>query len=158
MTNTALIQEATTARFELEVTIAASREQVWDAVVKRPNEWWISELRIVPGDSEVILEPTAGGRMIERNDAGGSLLWFEVIAVEPQRSLNLQGALAPPFGGPSQAFLLIELEDADGATTVKMTNSLHGRIDEATLPSMRDGWRMLLENGLKAVVETGTRK
>lgn len=155
---TAMIRETTSARFELEVTVQAPRERVWEALVRQPDGWWISELRVVPGDSELTLDPVAGGRMIERNADGASLLWFTVIAIEPPRSINLEGALAPPFGGPSQAFLLIELEERDGATVVKMTNSLHGHVEESMLPQMEGGWRMLLENGIKAFVETGQRR
>jgi len=38
-----------------------------------------------------------------------------------------------------------------------MTNSMHGVVDEALLASTEAGWRMLLEKGLKAFVETGRR-
>lgn len=156
-TTAAKILNASAARIELEVPIDASAAKVWKTIVERPDEWWISELRCVPGVSKVHFDATAGGALVERNENGGSLLWFTVIAVEPTRSLNLAGAIAPPFGGPCQAFLLIELEENDGATVVKMTNSLHGHVNEQSLPEIEGGWRMLLENGLKRVVETGSR-
>lgn len=153
MTTAAKTLPASAAKIELEVRIEAPREAVWRAVVERPNDWWIAELRCVSADSRILFEPRAGGSFLEEDDRGASLLWFTVIAIEPERSVNLAGALAPPFGGPSQAFLLIELHEADGATVVRMTNSLHGHIDEASLPEMESGWRMLLENGLKRLVE-----
>jgi len=145
------------ARIELEVSIEAPADRVWSAIVEEPDAWWVSELRCVPGDSTIVFEPRAGGTLVEQNDAGASLLWFTVIAIEPGRSLNLAGAIAPPFGGPSSAFLLIELEAADGATRVRMTNSMHGHVKEDALPMIESGWRHLLENGIKRLVESGQR-
>ncbi len=158
MTATAAkILEARAARIELEVPIEAPIDRVWQAIVDQPDAWWVSELRCVPGASKIVLDARAGGSLIEQNDKGGSLLWFTVIAVDPPRSINFAGAIAPPFGGPCQAFLLLELEERDGTTLVKMTNSLHGHVNEETLPQIEGGWRLLLENGLKKVVETGQR-
>ena len=158
MTATAAkILEASAARIELEVSIEAPIDDVWRTVVDQPDAWWISELRCVPGGSKVRLDARAGGQLIEQNDIGGSLLWFTVIAVEPPRSINFAGAIAPPFGGPCNAFLLLELEERDGGTVVKMTNSLHGYVNEAVLPEIESGWRLLLETGLKRVAETGQR-
>ncbi len=156
-TTAAKILEASAARIELEVPIEASIDKVWRAIIEQPDAWWVSELRCVPGGSKVTLDARAGGSLVEQNDSGGSLLWFTVIAVEPPRSINFAGAIAPPFGGPCQAFLLLELEERDGVTVVKMTNSLHGHVNEETLPQIEGGWRLLLEKGLKRVVENGQR-
>ena len=156
-TTAARILEASAARIELEVSIEAPIDKVWRTVIDQPDAWWVSELRCVPGASKIVLDARAGGNLVEQNDSGASLLWFTVIAVEPPRSINLAGAIAPPFGGPCQAFLLLELEERDGITVVKMTNSLHGHVNEKTLPDIEGGWRLLLENGLKRVVETGQR-
>ena len=158
MTATAAkILEASAARIELEVLIEAPIDRVWRAIVDQPDAWWVSELRCVPGGSKVVLDARAGGALVEQNESGASLLWFTVIAVEPPRSINFAGAIAPPFGGPCQAFLLLELEERDGVTVVSMTNSLHGHVDETMLPGIESGWKLLLENGLKRLVETGQR-
>ena len=34
-----------------------------------------------------------------------------------------------------------------------MTYSMHGLVDEAQLPEMESGWRLLFEQGLKRVAE-----
>ena len=153
----AKILESSAARFELEVSINAPQEAVWKAIIERPNAWWIADLRCVPGGSTVTLDPRAGGHLVESGPNGASLLWFTVIAIEPIRSINLSGAIAPPFGGPCQSFLLIELEESDGVTRVCMTNSMHGHVSEAMLPEIESGWRMLLEDGIKALVEGETK-
>ncbi|MCR9247321.1 MAG: SRPBCC domain-containing protein [bacterium] len=156
MTTSALPLPAAAARLELEVSIAAPRDRVWQLVIDRPNDWWISELRCVGPDSTVAFEPgpRAGAALVEHNANGSSLLWFTILALEPQRSLNLAGAIAPPFGGPCQAFLYLELADQGDGTVVRLTNSLHGHITESALQEMQGGWQMLLERGLKARAET----
>ncbi|MEM7203395.1 MAG: SRPBCC domain-containing protein [Planctomycetota bacterium] len=153
MPNPALALKTSAARLELQVSINAPRERVWQLVIDRPNDWWVADLRCVAADSTVTLEPRAGGHLIEQGADGGSLLWFTVIAVEPQRSLNLAGSLAPPFGGPCQVFLHLQLEEHDGGTLVRLTNSLHGHIDDASLPQMAEGWHLLLTKGLKTAAE-----
>lgn len=152
----AQILPARAARLELEIDIQAPLERVWKAVIEEPDAWWCAEMRCVPDGSKIALEPRAGGHFVEANDRGGSLLWFTVIAVDPPRSINLAGSLAPPFGGPSGAFLLIELEETEAGTKVKMTNTLHGHVDEDSLPQMDGGWRMLLK-GLRDHVQKTAR-
>lgn len=78
-----------------------------------------------------------------------------MIAVEPGRSLNLAGSLAPAFGGPASTYVLIRLEEREGGTAVSTTNALHGHVDETMLPEIESGWTMLLQKGLEPVVETG---
>jgi uncharacterized protein YndB with AHSA1/START domain len=50
------------ARIELEVVVDAPRDAVWSAIVERPDEWWVPELRSV-GDSTVVLDARAGGTL-----------------------------------------------------------------------------------------------
>ena len=149
----ATIQDARVARIELEIPVDAPVERVWATLLEEPDAWWVSDLRCVPGPSRVELEPQAGGHLVERGEEGGSLLWFTVTAVEPLRSLNLAGTLSPPFGGPCQTCLLIRLEADGEGTLMRMTYSMHGLVDEAQLPEMESGWRLLFEQGLKRVAE-----
>jgi len=145
--------DCSSARIELETLVAASPAKVWQTITERPNEWWVSDMRCVSADSTVTLDARAGGSLAETSPDGASLLWFTVISVEPGRSLNLSGMVAPPFGGPYQGCLLIQLEEVDGGTLVKFTNSMFGRIDEAALPHIDSGWRLLLDGGIKACAE-----
>lgn len=153
MAESTLQLSAGAARYVLEVSIAAPREHVWHVLTERPDDWWVADMRCVPGDSKLTLEPRAGGSLVEESHSGGSLLWYTVLAVEPGSSINLAGALAPPYGGPCQTFLWIELDEQDGRTIVRTTHSLHGHSSESTLEEMESGWRLLLEQGLKATAE-----
>jgi hypothetical protein len=127
-------QDCFSARVELETLVAAPASKVGQTIVKRSNDWWIADMRCVSADSTVSLLAEAGGALIEASPSGASLLWFTVSAVEPKRSLNLVGMVAPPFGGPDQGCLLIQLE-------------------EAALPHIDAGWRLLLDGGIKACAE-----
>ena len=149
--------ETSAARLEVEVSIEASPEQTWGALVGATDAWWPRELRCVSSTSRMVLEPRAGGTLLEEDTDGGSLLWFQVIAVEPGRSLNLQGSLAPPYGGPADTFLLLRVEEHGAGSQVHLTYSLHGHLDPATLPGTRQDWMMLLEQGLKGYVEGAGR-
>ncbi len=147
--------DAAAATYELQIRVDAPTERVWEIVTERPDEWWVDDLRCVPGGSEMILDARAGGTLVERSPGGGSLLWFTVLAVEPGRALHLTGSLAPPYGGPAQTYLWLALEEDGEATVVRMTHSLHGYVAEGSLAEMESGWRLLLEKGLKPAVEGG---
>ncbi len=140
------------ARYDLEILIDAPRDHVWSTLIQRPNDWWIADMRCVAADATIALDAQAGGALVERAADGGELLWGTVLAIQPRQSLNLASAIAPPFGGPCQTYLLIELLDQGSATVVRMTHSLHGHFGDETIPQMKDGWRLLLE-GLKATAE-----
>ncbi|MDA1267006.1 MAG: SRPBCC domain-containing protein [Planctomycetota bacterium] len=143
------------ATVKVQVTIDASAERVWETLTREPDAWWIQDLRCVAAPSRLSLDLRAGGALAETNDAGASLLWFHVIAIEPGRSLNLAGSLAPPYWGPAGTFLLIELSEEDGATSVGFTTSLFGHVGAGLADEIGSGWQQLLDRGLKPYIETG---
>lgn len=151
------VLSSSAARIELEVPVEAPPAEVWRALVERPDAWWIDDLRCLAQPSRVELELRAGGRLFETGADGAELLWFHLIAIEPGRSLNLAGTIAPPFGGPCQTCLLVRLEPTAGGTLVRMTSSMHGHVEEPMLAELETGWRALLERGLKALLEDGRR-
>lgn len=155
MTQAPTMLSDTAARLEVELSIRAPRERVWQLLCTRADDWWIPDFRCVGPDSEIRLEARAGGCLAEFGKGGDSLLWFQVIAVQAPQSLNLAGDLAPPYGGPCRTLLLIELEEQGKDTTLRITNTLHGHISESSLPQIRDGWEMIFSQGLKALAEAG---
>jgi hypothetical protein len=85
------------------------------------------------------------------NDAGA--LWYTVLVVEPPEVLELAGHLTPSFGGPATTTVRLTLREEAGATVVKIEDALFGRVDEHTVPRVREGWRALIGKGLKSHVE-----
>lgn len=157
MPTAAQMMPASAARLELEVLIEAPKEKVWTTLSTDFDGWWASGLRCVSPDSRMKADLRAGGTVVEEDDSGAGILWFHVIQVSPGDSVNLAGAIAPPWGGPLGAFLHIQLEEEGSNTRVKVTNSMHGHVDESSLPEIEGGWRYLFEEGLKPYVETGER-
>ncbi|MEM7164705.1 MAG: SRPBCC domain-containing protein [Planctomycetota bacterium] len=138
----------------LEIPIQASRENVWRALVDETGNWWREDFLVTKGDNRRFqLEPHVGGRLYEETDSGAGLLWFTVTAIEPQKSLNLAGHIAPPWGGPATSQLSFQLEDHDGGTLVKFHDYLFGVVSEAMQQAMTDGWKLLLEDGWKSYAE-----
>ncbi|MFT5052832.1 MAG: hypothetical protein ACI8QZ_004270 [Chlamydiales bacterium] len=155
-TTAARMLESRAAILELALTIEAPTEHVWKAMIEESDAWWDADLRCVAAASKLSLDPHAGGRLIEANADGGSLLWFTVVAVEAGVSLYLVGHVAPPFGGPYTTCLFLRLESLGSRTVLHITNSRFGVVDEAPLASVETGWLMLFWDGLKAHVERAT--
>jgi len=146
---------ATTAQVRVanviaELTIDAPPERVWQAMVEEAPEWWLPEFYTMKG-ARFIIEPHVGGRAYEDAGDGNGLVWFNVIGVDPPRSLHLSGFLYPPYTGPAVTLVNITLEANDkGGTNFKLSDSLLGIFDEDELTH---GWPYLFDSGLKAYVE-----
>jgi hypothetical protein len=80
-----------------------------------------------------------------------------VMALDPQRSVDLVGHLAARYGGPATSLLHIELvpAEADGSCLLKLTDSVFGRIGPELRASLTSGWQAIVGDGLVAHVEKG---
>ncbi|WNG51382.1 SRPBCC domain-containing protein [Archangium minus] len=142
------------ARVEVEVTVGAPRERVWRALVEETSQWWPKDFYVGRAPKGFVIEARPGGRVYEDwgNEAGA--LWYTVLVVEPLEVLELAGHLTPGFGGPATTTVRLTLRDEGGKTVVKVEDSVFGRVDEHTVPRLREGWRTLMGGGgLKAWVE-----
>lgn len=147
------IEPAQLAQYEFAVDIDASLSQVWHALTARLGVWWLPEFHIL-GESQVELELRVGGRLFESAE-GRELLWFNVVAFEQEKSLDLVGACVARFGGPTTTMLSIELKElGPRQTRVQFSDSLIGRVTEESVRCLESGWKELLVNGLKKFVET----
>ncbi len=144
------------ARVEVEVTVGAPRERVWRALVEEAGQWWPRDFYVGQAPKGFILEARPGGRVYEDwgNDAGA--LWYTVLVVEPPTVLELAGHLTPAFGGPATTTARITLTQQGESTVVKVEDAIFGRVDEHTVPRLKEGWRALMGRGLKAHVERQT--
>ena len=140
-------------RIELEIPIDATPARVWKALVDDTGAWWPKDFYITADPRPMTLEAKAGGRLFERGKNGSELLWFTVHAIDPEKSMDLVGHLAPAYGGPATTMLHLELEpDRDGATLFKITNAIFGHIGE-NLKSIKDGWHIIFHDNFKAFIE-----
>ena len=104
-------------------------------------------------DSVVTLESQAGGRLYEQN-GDQHLLWYTVLAIQKNESLDLVGYINAKYGGPATTMLNVILSGVSATrTTLRISDSLYGRVTDDLVNSLNSGWQMLFEDGLKAFVE-----
>jgi uncharacterized protein YndB with AHSA1/START domain len=138
---------------ELEVEIAADRATVWAALTDGAGAWWPQDFYSHPAPRDFRIEPRPGGRMWEDWGDGQGMLWATVTTVRNEELLELSGELTPAFGGPARTLQRFELVEADGGTTLKLSDCVYGSVSAALKGQLEAGWKALLEGGLKAHLE-----
>jgi DNA-binding transcriptional ArsR family regulator len=138
----------------LEWPIGASVQRVWEALFQRPDTWWPSEHRALGPDSVMTFEARIGAALREER-GGQGLAWYSVMAIEPQRSVDLVGHLAARYGGPATSLLHLELVpgEREGSSLLKLTDSIYGRIGPDFQASTASGWESIIGAGLVAEAE-----
>mgnify|MGYP001571690137 FL=1 len=128
---------------EASKSVEASLSRTWKALTREMDRWWEPGFFALETSKAMRLEPKLGGRMFE-SGGDASLVWFTVIGIVPERSIDLAGHLSPAWGGPAYAMLRFEL-DGDGKTTsVKVTESRVGAVDAGAATPTRKAWELLL--------------
>jgi uncharacterized protein YndB with AHSA1/START domain/DNA-binding transcriptional ArsR family regulator len=122
-----------------EVTVAAPREKVFDALC-RAGDWWPH--KFVEG-GRVRFEPTVGGRFWEEWSGEGGALYATVTSIRRPAKLSYAGPMGMP--GPVTSVIAYELEERDGGTLVRQTHRAFGDIDEETRQEYTAGWRQVLD-------------
>jgi DNA-binding transcriptional ArsR family regulator/uncharacterized protein YndB with AHSA1/START domain len=127
---------------EVEVTIEAPREQVFDALVNHVGDWWGHTVE----DGKVVLEPWVGGRFFEESGDGEGFFFGKVTALKAPELLRITG----PYGMTGAVVGVAETRlRADGKrTVVEVTHRAWGDVDEAAQKSYSEGWRALYEQAL----------
>ena len=146
------VMEVRAVQYELQVPIEASRQRVWRGLTDQLSAWWLPEFHMLGPDSTVTLELQAGGRLYEQQ-GDHELLWYTVLSVTPEESLNLVGYCTPEFGGPLTTMLSARLHAEGGTTHLAVTDALYGHVSDAQVESLRSGWTTLFNDGLKAFLE-----
>ncbi len=142
----------------LDVNISAPRKRVWKALTKEMSQWWRRDFFVNPKAKGFLMEPKVGGRVFEDWGDGAGVLWFTVVAIDPQNSIDLVGYLTPAFGGPATSMVRFALEDTASGVVVKVTDSTMGKETPGCEASKQDGWRQLVAEGLKPFVEKAATK
>lgn len=134
----------------LEWPVEASVQRVWQALFDRVESWWPAAHRAVGGDAAMTFEARLGGQLRESGPEGGGILWYQVIALDPLRSVDLAGHLAARYGGPAESLLHIEIAPGprEGSAILKLTDSVFGRIGPNMRASLTSGWQAILGEGL----------
>lgn len=146
------LTDARCAQYELSISIQASRPRVWRGLTDQLGSWWLPDFHMLGPDSLVTLEPRAGGRLYEQQ-AARELLWYTVLAIAPDESLDLAGYCTADYGGPSTTMLSIRLAAEKQGTRLTIRDALFGHVTEGHVESLRSGWTQLFTDGLKSFLE-----
>jgi uncharacterized protein YndB with AHSA1/START domain len=121
-----------------EVTVAAPREKVFDALC-RIGDWWPHKF---VESGRVHFEPAVGGRFWEEWPDGGTL-YATVSHLRRPESIQYVGPMG--MSGPVTSVISFELEERDGGTLVRNSHRAFGDIDDETRRGYTTGWREVLE-------------
>jgi uncharacterized protein YndB with AHSA1/START domain len=154
-------QRIAPAAIRKTVTVHAPIDRAFRVFASRMGEWWHKDHSIAKGttQTDVIVEPRAGGRWYERGADGSEHPWGRVLAYEPPRRLVLAWQLTREWAYDPDFETTVEVtfEEKDGATVVHFEHRDLERMGPGAaemLESMDGGWGMLL--GLfKAQAERG---
>ena len=146
------VSDVRCVQYEISISINAPRERVWKGLTEQLSSWWLPDFHMLGPDSVVQLEPRAGGRLFEQNSAS-ELLWYTVLSITPNETLNLVGYCTAEFGGPSTTMLTVRLVSDGPSTQVTIADSLFGVVSDGHASSLSAGWAQLFRDGLKKFVE-----
>jgi uncharacterized protein YndB with AHSA1/START domain len=141
---------------KLEYTIQAPPARVWQIMTRRTNEWWKrANFYLRPDAVAFHIDLRAGGHLWEEYADGGSVLWWTITEVAPEKALGLLSIYPGGSTGLKQEHTRIELVASGDGCIVKLHQIMTGVIrdaDEALKPFI-GGWNQLFEEGLKPLAE-----
>jgi len=154
MTETNSADQTGVVDVALEWPVAAPVQKVWDALFNAPGSWWPAEHRLYGAESTMSFAPRLGAELREER-GGQGLVWYNVTALDPLRSVDMIGHLAARFGGPATSLLHIEIAPGaeEGTSVLKLTDSVFGRIGPGLRASLTEGWQAIVGTGLVASVQ-----
>jgi len=139
-------------QIELEFTLAASCEAVFEALTQDVDRWWV--FRVVEGISVMRLEAKVGGLFVEENASGDGRLWGTVEYIERNRRLRLRGPLG--MNTAVDSVYSFTLQPQDAGTLLQIEHRAIGDIAPDMGQAHHDGWISLVIEHLKSFVERET--
>jgi uncharacterized protein YndB with AHSA1/START domain len=138
---------------ELEISIAATKTEVWSAMVNDLSLWW-PKGAFMTSAKKMVLEPRVGGRVYEDDGKGNGGVWWYVHAIQKDDYLILLGHIWPGNGGPAASVAKLSLEKRGKETILKIHDSMFGRLTDARVEQIKSGWNSLFAESLKPYAET----
>lgn len=140
-----------------EVTIAASREEAWQAAVAEVGQWWSPDHTISGDATRMSIDPRPQGCFCEAIGEHAGVVHLTVTFVNPNVLLRLTGGLGPLGLLGVDGNMTWEFLDAEDGTTVRFSYIVGGYrpggLDEMARPVDYVIGEALQR--LKAYVETG---
>lgn len=148
------LTQVSSTQIELKVKIQATKDRVWQAMIEEIGSWWRKDFYVYE-NAKLVFEAYLGGRLYEDAGKNSGGIWYTVMNIVPPDQVQLVGHLAPQYGGPATSILQLTLEEANGWTTLHISDALFGRLGEQIQSQVAEGWKLLFEEGLKTYVEGG---
>lgn len=139
-------------KIEMEMTIAAPRDRVFNAVVQEVGEWWPHRYK---PDSEVYCENRVGGHIGERFKNGGGALYGVIAYLDPPSKIVTTGPSSLLKGYDS--YSVESIEEVDAGTLYKKSMTLWGDVPPELEAMFTQGMRAILESALTNYVVNGVR-
>lgn len=138
-----------TGRIDLEIRIRRPRDRVWESLTRHIGAWWMGQ----DGKSlNFVLEPRPGGRLFRDLGADAGHLWGHVQVIKPPALLEISGPMM--FSNAAVlSHLSFRLEEAGDTTVVRFAHAYNGDVGSEFATHAHEGWRTLLEGGLKRHAE-----
>ena len=154
LTKQLIMEQSQVTRIELEISINASIENTWHSLINDIGSWWRKDFYTSPKTKDFILEARPGGKMYEDYGNDEGLVWAEVIVLDSPNVLELKSHLSPAYGGPVFSFLRLALESSESGTTLKLSDVGVGKMSEAAMGQIKEGWKLLFDDGFKSFIES----
>ena len=145
-------QRIAPAAIRKTIEVKAPIERAFRVFAVRMGDWWHKEHSInrATKQTDVIIEPRAGGRWYEVGEDGSEKDWGRVIAYEPPGRLVLAWQLTREFAYDPQFETTVEVlfEERDGMTIVAFEHRDLERMGAGAAEAMEGmdgGWGMLLD-------------
>jgi len=148
------IGSASVFQVEIQVTINAPQQRVWQALLYETPQWWRKDFFTSPKTKAFVIEPRVGGRAYEDYGDGNGAMWFTVNLLDAPNRLQWVGHMGGSFSGPAISIVEINLEESGNLTVLKLRDQLVGKANDQSIEQMTSGWKMLMEEALKQHVET----
>jgi uncharacterized protein YndB with AHSA1/START domain len=140
-----------------EVTIAAPRQEAWQAAVKEVGQWWSSDHTISGDATRMSIDPQPQGCFCEAIGDHAGVVHLTVTFVNPNVLMRLTGGLGPLGLLGVDGNMMWEFFDAEDGTTVRFSYVVGGYrpggLEEMAGPVDYVIGKAL--DRLKAYVETG---
>ncbi|HEY2784553.1 MAG TPA: SRPBCC domain-containing protein [Fimbriiglobus sp.] len=142
----------------VEVTVAANRNKVWKALVKKTSDWWPASYFSVPTTKRFVIENKLGGLAFEDSGKKAGAVWGTVIGWLPPEKITFAFEMYPGWSGPGRSFVSVTLSDSfEGTTIVLEDHGVCPHADKAA-QSLKDGWQVLFGTHFKEYLEVGKAK
>lgn len=120
-----------TSTVRSSVRVASTPEHAFEVFTTGMDRWWDRTHHVQSGElKEVGVDPRAGGRLWEENNAGEVCVWGRVLTWDPPRTFAFSWLIGPDWGIPAPdapgSRVTLTFTPVDGGTRVDL---VHDRLD-----------------------------